>query len=68
MPIKQEGEENAKSKATRKASSRGLSLVLHTIQDKEGKERKCVFRVGGFQASPMRSEELDRSSFFPHIL
>lgn len=38
MPIKQEGEENAKSKATRKASSRGLSLVLHTIQDKEGKE------------------------------
>lgn len=40
MPIKQEGEENAKSKATRKASSRGLSLVLHTIQDKEGKEDK----------------------------
>lgn len=33
-----EWEENAKSKATRKASSRGLSLVLHTIQDKEGKE------------------------------
>lgn len=48
MPIKQEGEENAKSKATRKASSRGLSLVLHTIQDKEGKEvRVQSWRIPG---------------------
>lgn len=44
MPIKQEGEENAKSKATRKASSRGLN----TIQDKEGKEvRVQSWRIPG---------------------
>ncbi|KAK1414470.1 hypothetical protein QVD17_30214 [Tagetes erecta] len=64
MSIKQEGEENAKSKATRKASSRGLSLVLHTIQDKEGKEDKYEPDMVDYPGSGRFSLCLPPFSFF----